>query len=69
MSKGCTNNSWANWFAGTFLSTCASINIIKVFKEKKAARRETMDPHDPSMEHRTNFIDKDFEKHEEGEVI
>jgi hypothetical protein len=46
MEKGCSNNSWANWVAGLFLSTAAIINIIKIFKAKKAAKRESMDPHD-----------------------
>lgn len=32
MVDSCTNNSWANWIAGTFLSTAASINIVKIFK-------------------------------------
>jgi hypothetical protein len=72
MDKGCTNNSWANWIAGTFLSTAAVINIIKIFKQKKADRRESMDPHQPQMEddeHKENFIDRDFHKHEAGENI
>ena len=58
--------------AGTFLSTCAVINIVKIFKQKKASRRETMDPHQPQMEdgeRKENFIDRDFQKHESGESI
>jgi hypothetical protein len=47
MDTGCTNNSWANWMAGTFLSTAATINIIKIFKEKKASKNGSMDPHAP----------------------
>jgi len=50
MAKNCTNNSWANWVAGTFLSSAAVINIVKVFKAKKASRRESMDPHTASMD-------------------
>jgi len=75
IDKGCTNNDWANWMAGTFLSTAAVINIIKVFKAKKASKRGTMDPHAPQMEdqptgeRKENFIDRDFHRHSEGEDI